>query len=382
MDPIIIIGTGLAGYNLGKEFRKLDSTTPLIFITGDDGGFYSKPMLSNALAKEKKPDELVNFDVAKMAADLNAEIMTYTRVEGIDPASHCISTSQGETLNYSKLVIAVGAQPIEPILIGDGVELIYTVNNLQDYTTFRESISYHRHIAIIGSGLIGCEFANDLLSAEYQVSVIGPDAVPLGKLLPIEAAEFMKQELAKAGVDWHLGKTCTAVNKNSKQFELELSQNTTLQADAVLSAIGLKPDTRLADAAGLKTARGIVVDRTLQSSDPDIYAIGDCAEVEGQVLLFVMPLMQQARALAKTLAGDPTTVSYPAMPVVVKSPACPCVAAPPPAGVDGNWQIEQIDKGVKALYVGTDGQLLGFALVGEAVSEKMALTKQLPAVMP
>ena len=177
MEPIIIIGTGLAGYNLAKEFRKLNNSTPLLFITGDDGYFYSKPMLSNALAKGKKPAELVISDADQMASQLNAEIMTFTRVEGIDPASHCVSTSQGESLSYSKLIMAVGAKPIEPPLVGDGVELIYTVNNLQDYTEFRKTISYSRHIAIIGSGLIGCEFANDLLSAEYQVSVIGPDKI-------------------------------------------------------------------------------------------------------------------------------------------------------------------------------------------------------------
>ena len=381
MEPIIIIGTGLAGYNLGKEFRKLDSTTPLLFITNDDGSFYSKPMLSNALAKGKTPAELVNFSAEKMATDLQAEIMGFTRVEGINPASHCVSTSQGETLSYRKLVIAVGARPIEPPLVGDGVELIYTVNSLQDYAGFRESLHGRRHVAIIGPGLIGCEFANDLLSVGHTVSVIGPDKVPLGRMLPVQAAEYLKQQLAEAGVNWHLGDTCTAVNKQKGKFVLELSGDSTIKADVVLSAIGLQPDTSLAEAAGLKTARGISVDRTLQTSEPDIYALGDCAEVEERVLLYVMPLMQCARALAKTLAGEVAEVSYPAMPTVVKTPICPCVVAPPPAGAEGSWQIESSDKGMKAIYIDTAGQLLGFALLGEAVNEKPALTKQLPAIM-
>lgn len=381
MEPIIIIGTGLAGYNLAKEFRKLDSTTPLLFITSDDGSFYSKPMLSSALAKAKKPAELANFDADRMAADLQAEIMTFTRVEGIDPASHCVSTSQGDSLSYRQLVLAVGARPIEPPLVGDGVELIYTVNSLQDYAAFHASLGQAKHVAIIGSGLIGCEFANDLLSEGYKVSVIGPEPVPLARLLPAEAANYMKQQLAAAGVNWLLGETCTAVNKQHNVFELELNDGKTVTADVVLSAIGLQPDTSLAKAAGLTTARGIVVDRKLRTSDPDIYALGDCAEVEGRVLAYVMPLMQQARALARTLAGEPVEVTYPAMPVVVKTPACPCVVAPPPAGIEGEWQIDTGDKGLKAIYIGKAGELLGFALLGEAVNEKPALTKQLPAVM-
>jgi len=166
------------------------------------------------------------------------------------------------------------------------------------------------------------------------------------------------------------------------KFVLELSGGKTLEADVVLSAIGLKPETSLADAAGIKTARGIVVDRLLQSSEPDIYALGDCAEVEGQVFMYVMPLMQCARALAKTLAGESTEVNYPAMPTVVKTPACPCAVAPPVAGNEGEWQIEKNEQGVKAIYIDKEGKLLGFALLGEALSEKLALTKLLPALMP
>lgn len=381
MEPIIIIGTGLAGYNLAREFRKLDQTTPLLLITTGDGSFYSKPMLSNALAKNKTAAELVTSDVDKMAAELNAEIMTFTRVEGIDIQSHCINTSQGDTLHYKKLVLAMGAHPVEPLLTGDGVELIYTVNDLQGYGEFRDALSYARHVAIIGPGLIGCEFANDLVGAGYQVSVIGPDATPLGRLLPPAAGEMMKQALAEAGVKWYLENSCYEVNRVGPKFILKMHTGQTLEADLVLSAIGLKPDLELARAAGLKTERGVVVDRHLATSQADVYALGDCAEVEGRMLPYVMPLMQCSRALARTLAGEAIQVDYPAMPVVVKTPACPCVVALHPPDSDGEWHIEQDTQGLKALYISKDEKLLGFALLGAAVAEKQALTKELPPIM-
>lgn len=108
-------------------------------------------------------------------------------------------------------------------------------------------------------------------------------------------------------MNWCLGDTCTGVNKEHNEFVLELNDGKTIKADVVLSAIGLKPDTSLAEAAGLKIGRGIVVDRTLQTSDPDIYAIGDCAEVEGQVFLYVMPLMQGLAPWPKPWPVSPLT---------------------------------------------------------------------------
>ena len=163
-----------------------------------------------------------------------------------------------------------------------------------------------------------------------------------------------------------------------------LSDGSTLDTDLVLSAIGLKPRTQLAADAGIAVGRGVQVNRELVSSVPHVHAIGDCAEVAGHLLPYVLPLMAQARALAATLAGKPTPVSYPAMPVVVKTPAWPTVVCPPPAEAQGQWQVSETDEAVEARFVGTaaDGSelLLGFALQGKAVSQRQALAAQVPAL--
>ena len=109
--------------------------------------------------------------------------------------------------------------------------------------------------------------------------------------------------------------------------------------------------------------------------------MGDCAEVDGHVLVYVAPLMAAAKALGKTLAGEPTDVAYPAMPVTIKTPACPVVVAPPAHGAEGEWEIDADGSNVKALFKDGSGNLLGFALTGEAIKEKMALQKELPAIM-
>jgi rubredoxin-NAD+ reductase len=379
-SPIVIVGTGLAGYTLAREIRRRDTQLPLCLITKDDGAFYSKPMLSNALGKHKTADDLATASADKMRTELAAEILTHTRVKAIHVNAHKLELDNGKSLDYAKLVLAVGAQVIAPPLQGDAVDRVFSVNSLQDYRRFRQGIVGKQTVAIIGPGLIGCEFTNDLISAGYEVHVIGPDPWPLGRLLPAQAGAAVQTALQAIGVQWHLQRTVQQVNTAGEKILLTLDKQQQLEVDVVLSAIGLRADTSLAQSAGLHVNRGIVVDRRLQTSAANIHALGDCAEVEGLVLPFVMPLMQQARALAASLCTAPTELTYPAMPVLVKTTSYPVVVSPPPFDAQGAWEEQVLAGGVKALFKAGD-QLLGFALTGSAVSEKQALTKLLPMVL-
>ncbi len=380
MSPVVIVGTGLAGYTLARELRKLDAEIPLILVTSDDGAFYSKPMLSNALAKGKGAADLASADAAQMAQQLNARILTRTRVEAIEPGAHRIRLDN-ELLDYSRLVLAVGALPIRLPISGDGADQLLAVNDLDDYARFRQRLEGAKRVAIIGPGLIGCEFANDLVTSGRSVTVIGPDKAPLGRLLPPQAGQALQAGLAKQGIDWRLETLVERIDRGDRGLRLRLDSGVQVEADLVLSAVGLQPDIALAVSAGLAVGRGIQVDRQLRTSAPDIYAIGDCAEVEGLVLPYVMPIMHAARALARTLSGEATTLTYPAMPVVVKTPAHPVVVAPPAPEAEGKWVEEALADGVRSRFVAGDGRLLGFALTGGAAAEKQALTKQLPPIL-
>ena len=379
-EPVVIIGSGLAGYTVAREFRKLDAETPVLILSADHGGFYSKPMLSNACTQKKSADALLGKNADKVAEELKAEVRAHAKVTAIDPQRKHL-TVNGAALSYGKLVLALGADPIRLPLQGSAADEVLSVNDLDDYRRFREAIEGKKDVAILGAGLIGCEFANDLAGAGYKVHVIDLAPQVLGRLLPPESAAYMQRRLEAAGIVFHLGTTTQQVERSGKGVSLSLANGVTIEADAVLSAVGLRSRIALAETAGIKVNRGIVVDASLQTSCEDVYALGDCAEVEGKVLPFVMPIMQAARALAPTLAGNPTQVRYPAMPVVVKTPACQSVVSPPEPGAQGEWQVEEGEDGVKALFHGSGGDLLGFALLGAAVAEKNALSTQLPAVM-
>ena len=380
MDPIVVIGSGLAGYNVARELRKLDKEMPLVILTADGGQFYSKPMLSNALASNKLPEAIPLNSAEQMAAQLNATIRAHTQVTAIETGSHQVRIGD-EIISYSKLVLALGAEQIRLPLAGDAADTVLSVNNLDDYARFRAAIQDKKNIAIIGAGLIGCEFANDLAASGYAVDVIDIADQPLARLLPPAGGAMLKSKLAALGVTWHFGTGVQAVDKSGDRLQVTLANGEILAADVVLSAIGLKPKLELARAAGLKINRGIVVDRHLETSAKDVFAIGDCAEVAGLVLPFVMPIMHAARALAATLAGNPAAVSYPAMPVLVKTPACPTIVAPPANGAAGQWQTEQTADSVKSLFVDASGKLLGFALNGTATAERARLAQQLPPVL-
>jgi len=379
LAPVVIIGSGLAGYTLARELRKLDADTPLVILSRDAASSYSKPMLSNALAAGKSAAQLAGASAEQMAAQLGAQILAGSEVEAVDVAKRTVRMG-GASLGYSKLVLALGADPIKAPLQGDAAGEVMQVNDLGGYARFRAAIEGSKSVAVLGAGLIGCEFANDLAAAGHEVHVIDPASWPLGRLLPEAAAERLRLALAGIGVRWHLGTTARAVSRAASGLRVELADGSALSVGAVLSAIGLRPRTQLAQRAGLKTDRGIVTDRLLQTSAADVYALGDCAEVDGHTLPYVLPLMQAARALARTLTGTPTPVVYPAMPVVVKTPAMPVVVCSPPAR-PGAWQLQQDPSGIDARFEDEAGKLLGFALVGAVTARKQALTRMVPQVL-
>ncbi len=379
--PVVIIGSGLAGYTLAKEIRKRDRELPLLMITADDGASYSKPLLSTGFTKGKEADELTQADAGAMAEQLTMDIRTHTRVTGINPDTHELLIG-AERLRYRQLVLAWGADVIRLPETVSGSPAVYSINDLEDYRQFRRRLGHGHRVILLGAGLIGCEYANDLRNGGYDVTVVAPSDQVMPGLLPSPAAVAVKDALEAEGVTFHLGVGAEAVTEDGAAVQVHLEDGAILQGDTVLSAVGLRPRTRLAASAGLEVRQGIVTNRLLATSAPDIYALGDCAEVEGHVLMYVMPLMAAARALASTLTGEPTAVNWGAMPVMVKTPCCPVAVIPPVLVDDGKWEVERDGLNVRATYRDSSGTLLGFALTGDRVIEKQALAREVPPLLP
>jgi rubredoxin-NAD+ reductase len=378
--PVVIVGTGLAGYNLAREFRKLDGETPLLLITADDGRSYSKPMLSTGFGKNKDADGLSMAEPGAMAEQLKAEVRTHTRISGIDPGHKRLWIGE-EAVYYRDLVLAWGAETVRVPIEGDAADCVFPINDLEDYARFRAAAAGKRRVLLLGAGLIGCEFANDLTVGGYEVQLVAPCEQVMPTLLHPAAAAAVQAGLESLGARFHLGPVLNRLQRVADGLEAHLSDGQVIPCDVVVSAIGLRPRIDLAAAAGVQVNRGVVVNRQLQTSHANIYALGDCAEVDGLNLLYVMPLMSCARALAQTLAGNPTAVTYGPMPITVKTPVCPLVVSPPPRGSEGTWTVEGQGADIKVLCRDASGKLLGYALTGAAVMEKLALNKELPALL-
>ena len=379
-SAIVIIGSGLAGYTVAREIRKLDKAAPITLITREPGYFYSKPMLSTAIASKKEAMQLVSTAADGMTTQLEMTILGECDVSEINAGTQTIKTSKGD-LPYGKLVMALGADQIRLPLQGSAANEVFTVNDLEDYARFRTAIEGKKKVAILGAGLIGCEFANDLVLGGYEVDVIDLAPQALGRLLPEAAALELQGKLSAAGVRWHLATTVNAIDRNGDSLKVTLENGSTINCDVFLSAVGLKPRVELAKATGINIGTGIQVNRELETNIKNIFAIGDCAEVDGLVLPYVLPIMQAARALAPTLLGQATALTYPAMPVMVKTSALPTIVSPPAKGAEGKWTTTPVEGGLEARFESADGKLLGFALMGTATAQRGALTKELPAIL-
>lgn len=395
MNPLIIIGAGLAGWTTIREFRKLDAATPVILVTADNGDFYAKPSLSNAFAQKRTPDQLVSTPAAKMVETTNVTLMAHSSVVALDTAAKTVtvtSSDDTQTLTYSQLVLATGAQPIRVPVAGDAAGQVQSINTLDDFRSFHATVCPHttsadsseihsKSVVIMGAGLIGCEFANDLVHGGHRVVVVDPSDRPLSTLLPLAAGQQLQAALSALGIQWHFGTTVQAVDTAGQELKVTLGNGQTLVADVVLSAIGLRANTALAAAAGITCERGIVVDTQLQTSAEAVYALGDCAQYASagqRTLPYVMPIMNAARALAATLAGTPTPLAFPLMPVAIKTPALPIVVSPPNPGQAGDWATDADDAAVVGSvwrFVDTGQAVRGFVLTGKQTARRMELSK-------
>lgn len=335
---LVIVGAGLAGWTLAREVRARDPERAITLICADAGDFYSKPMLSNALALKKAPAQLIQTAALAQAEKVGVDLRADTSVLSVDRQAQVVHTDRGDVA-YSELVLALGADPIR--LPTPGMEHVLSVNDWRDYAAFRAALDRAgegARVAIIGGGLIGSEFANDLAQGGYAVQVIDPGRWPVGNLVTEEQGRALQTALEALGVVFHWDNVAEAITSSGGRYRLTLRSGDTVEADVVLSAVGLRPRTALAQTMGLTVGRGVEVDDHGRTSDPLIFAIGDCAAYQSAAkpewfdgaarpLPFVLPLMTAAKAVAATLCAQPTPVRFNAMSVRVKTPAHPLTVA-------------------------------------------------------
>jgi len=376
-DYVVIVGAGVAGWSVAEALRRADPAMPVLLVSACPGASYPKPALSTALALGKSADDLVQQDAASKAAELGIELRTETRVIKVDTTQKKLVTSKG-AINYHKLVLALGGSQRDLPLQGDAADQVLKVNDLLSYRRLRRQLDAGaKRVTILGAGLIGCEFAEDLSSAGFHVEVVDPAERPLASLLPEAMSQTLQQRLADKGVVWHLGETLDRLDKSGDCRRATLSSGEAYETDLVISAAGLLPQTALAQKMGLKIDGGIWTDNDMRSSDEHVFAIGDCAAVQGKVYSYIEPIQRQAQAIVGAIvhAEQP----FKAMPplVRVKTPSFPLTICPPTAAANDLSTEQSADGEGSRIDYRQGGELVGFVLADKCAANAGELYRRI-----
>jgi rubredoxin-NAD+ reductase len=367
-DAVVILGGGFAAWRAAAALRERDPARPIILVTACSGDVYSKPALSTLFAQRRVPDEIIEATGAVRAGALGVTLRSHTRALAIDRRARRVMTTRG-TFPYGRLILALGAEPRRLDIAGDAASSVLSVNDLAGYRTVRRQIEGACHVTIAGAGLVGTEFADDLSHGGYVVTLIDAGAHPLPRLIPPALATRLQDALAAGGVEFVGGATLAQFDQRGPRYALRLADGRTWETDLLLSAVGLTPVTRLAHKAGLAVRRGIVVDATLRTSDPHIYALGDCAEVEGRCDAFLEPIERQARAIAANLCGEAEPYALRPPLVRLKTPSLPIVLCVPEGAAErGAWRLVGEDGPACHFEYRVGGEACGFALSGQFTS--------------
>lgn len=372
---IVIIGSGFAARQLVKNIRKQDASVPVTLMAADSINEYNKPDLSHVMSLGQRADDLTRQTAGEFAEQFNLRLYPDTYVTGIDARAQVVN-SRDRQWRYDKLVLATGASAFVPPVAGH--EMMLTLNSQQAYQAGEAQLRDAKRVLIVGGGLIGTELAMDFSRAGKAVTLIDSAASLLASLMPPEVSSRLQHCLTERGIHLLLKSQLESLERTDAGILACVNGGRRVAVDAVIAAAGLRPETALARQAQLTVNRGVVVDRYLQTSDANIYALGDCAEINGQLLPFLQPIQLSAMTLARNLTGNRAPLTLPPMLVKVKTPLLPLHLAGETHRSDLCWQIETRADGMVAK--GFDGEALrAFVVSEERMREAFALLKQLPA---
>jgi NADPH-dependent 2,4-dienoyl-CoA reductase/sulfur reductase-like enzyme/nitrite reductase/ring-hydroxylating ferredoxin subunit len=269
---VVIIGGGAAGAVAAETLRREGYTGRVVIVEAGDSPPTDRPNLSKDYLAGNAPEEWIPLRPAGFHAENDIELLLGHRVVRVDPAARTVTMEDGSSLPYGALLVATGASPVT-LDIPDARQEIHYLRTLADSRAIIAAAANARHAVVIGASFIGLEVAASLRTRGLEVTVVGPEARPLERVLGAELGDFIRSVHEEHGVVFRLGQTAKAIGPAS----VTLSGGEEIPAELVVAGIGVRPNVALAESAGLATDRGVRVDAYLETSEPDIYAAGDVA---------------------------------------------------------------------------------------------------------
>lgn len=277
-----IVGGGLAGAKAAEALRDNDFDGHVVLFAAEDQLPYERPPLSKEyLAGKKKLDDFT-VDPAAWYRDHNVDLRLGTEVTAVNAAAHTLSLPDGTTVGYDKLLLATGSASRRPPIPGSDAAGVHYLRSIDDAATLSAALNPGATLAIVGAGWIGMEVAAGARGRDVNVTVVEAAHLPLQAALGAEVGQVFAQLHREHGVDLRLDQSVKEITTdNGTATGLRLTDGSTVAADAVLIAVGAAPNIELAEKAGLAIGDGgVLVDASLRTSDPDIYAVGDIAAAQ------------------------------------------------------------------------------------------------------
>jgi nitrite reductase (NADH) large subunit len=301
-ERLIVIGNGMAGMRTVEELLKLAADRYDIQVFGaEPHGNYNRIMLSPVLAGEKSIDDIMLHPFSWYGAH-GVTLHRNDPVVGIDRRRGCVISRSGIEAFYDRLLIATGSSPAVPPVPGCDLPGVVTFRDIKDVDAMVAAAREHTHAVVIGAGLLGLEAANGLKVRGMDVTVVHIHDLIMERQLDLAAAGMLKHSLEQRGIKFHMPARTARFSGEARVTAVGFEDGSELRADLVVVAIGIRPNMALAQAAGLRTLRGILVDDTMRTSDPAIYAVGECVQHRDRTYGLVAPLWDQARVCAAELA--------------------------------------------------------------------------------
>lgn len=301
---LVMIGNGMAGVRTLEELLKLSDELYDITVFGaEPHPNYNRIMLSPVLAGEQKFEDIVLNDLDWYLGN-NIQLLLNRRVVKIDRARRQVIAEDGTVAHYDRLLIATGSTPFMPPMPGSALSGVIGYRDIADTRLMINTARTQRHAVVIGGGLLGLEAANGLKMRGMEVTVVHIGKWLLERQLDETAGRLLQSALEQRGLKFRLNERTEALlgNRDAQVTSVQFSNGDVIPADLVVMAAGIRPATELAEQAGLPCNRGILVNDTLQTYDPRIYAIGECASHRGMAYGLVAPLFEQAKVCANHLA--------------------------------------------------------------------------------
>ena len=366
-EPLVIVGNGMAAARLVDELSRVALGRYAIAVIGDEPRLaYNRVLLSSVLAGETASHE-IELRPASWWQDRGVTLKYGCSASEIDIGRRELKIENDESIAFSKLILATGSAPLRLNVPGVNLSGVHTFRDSRDVDLLLTLAAQKKRVVVVGGGLLGLEAAYGLAKAGAPVTLIHLMDRLMERQLDAPAADLLKSLVERKGIAVLLNANTARIDGESRVEGVELADGRRIDADAVIFAAGIRPNTALAKEAGISVNRGIVVDDHLQTSAPGVFAIGECAEHRGTCYGLVEPAYEQARVLAQHLAGKDAAYPGSVVSTNLKVSGVSVFSAGDFMGADGSEQIvlSDVKHGTYKKLVIAEGRLTGAMLVGD-----------------